>query len=198
MIDEQLRTELLAMRAEDRRVREELIASGEMDGSHYVPRMEEVHRRNAARLRELIAVYGWPGEDVAGKDGAEAAWFVAQHSIGEPRFQRTALDLIQGCVAEGRSPAWHAAYLEDRIATQEGKPQRYGTQWMEDSVDGRIRPFRLADPERINELRESVGLGPLRPIPERGPELPPEQREANERANRWWEEWMVARGWRDP
>jgi hypothetical protein len=198
MINEQLRTELLAMRAEDRRVREELIASGEMDGSHYVPRMEEVHRRNAARLRELIAVYGWPAEDVAGKDGAEAAWFVAQHSIGEPRFQRTALDLIQACVAEGRSPAWHAAYLEDRIATQESKPQRYGTQWMEDSVDGRIRPFRLADPERINELRESVGLGPLRPIPERGPELPPEQREANERANRWWEEWMVARGWRDP
>jgi hypothetical protein len=72
-ISEQLRTELLAMRAEDKRVREELIASGEMDGSHYVPRMEELHRRNAARLRELVAVYGWPGEDVAGKDGAEAA-----------------------------------------------------------------------------------------------------------------------------
>jgi hypothetical protein len=76
-ISEQLRTELLAMRAEDKRVREELIASGEMDGSHYVPRMEELHRRNAARLRELVAVYGWPGEDVAGKDGAEAAWFVS-------------------------------------------------------------------------------------------------------------------------
>jgi hypothetical protein len=198
MISEQLRTELLAMRAEDRRVREELIASKEMDGSHYVPRMEAVHRSNAVRLRELIAVYGWPGEDVAGKDGAEAAWFIAQHSIGEPKFQRTALRLIQACVAGGRTPAWHAAYLEDRIATQEGKPQRYGTQWMEDSVDGRIRPMRLADPEGIDELRQSVGLGPLRPIPERGPELPAEQREANERANRWWEEWMVARGWRDP
>ena len=66
MLDEQLRTELLVMRAEDRRVREELIASGEMDGSHYVPRMEEEHRRNAARLRELIALYGWPGESVYG------------------------------------------------------------------------------------------------------------------------------------
>jgi hypothetical protein len=67
MMDEQLCAELLAMRAEDRRVREELMASGEMDGSHYIPRIEEVHRRNAARLRELIALYGWPGEDVAGK-----------------------------------------------------------------------------------------------------------------------------------
>jgi hypothetical protein len=34
--------------------------------------MEAVHRRNAARLRELIALHGWPAEDIAGKDGAEA------------------------------------------------------------------------------------------------------------------------------
>lgn len=196
-MDEQLRADLLAMRAEDRRVREELIASGEMDGSHFVPRMEELHRRNAARLRELIAVYGRPGEDVAGKDGAEAAWFVAHHSIGEPRFQRAALSLIQICVAEGRTPAWHAAYLEDRIAIQEGKPQRYGTQWMEDPVDGRIHPLQLADSERVNEWRASVGLGRLRPIPERRPDLPAEQREANEQANRWWKEWFVSHGWRD-
>jgi hypothetical protein len=59
-------------------------------------------------------------------------------------------------------------------------------------------PTKLADPERVNELRESVGLGPLHPIPEQGPELPAEQRETNERANRWWEEWFVAHGWRDP
>ena len=197
MIDEQLRSELLAMRAEDRRVREELIASGEMDGSRYVSKMEEVHRRNAARLRELIAVYGWPGEDIAGKDGAEAAWFIAQHSIGEPGFQHLALKLIQACAAEGRTTAWHAAYLEDRIATQEGKPQRYGTQWMDDPVDGRTRPMPLADAERVDEWRSSVGLGPLRPIPERGPDLPAEQREANEQAQRWWEDWFVAHGWRE-
>lgn len=197
MWNEQLRTELLAMQAEDRRVREALIASGEMDGSRYVPSMKEVHQKNGARLRDLIAIHGWPGEDVAGKDGAEAAWFVAQHSIGEPQFQRAALALIRACVAEGRAPAWHAAYLEDRIAIQEGKPQRYGTQWMEDPVDGRTRPLPLADPAQVNELRQSVGLGPLRPIPERGPELPDEQRQANEQANRWWQEWFVAHGWRN-
>jgi hypothetical protein len=69
---------------------------------------------------------------------------------------------------------------------------------MEDPVDGRIRPLQLADPERVNELRKSVGLGPLRPIPERGRELPAEERKANEQANRWWEEWSIAHGWRDP
>ena len=83
MVNEQLRQDLLAMRAEDGNVRQELVDSGELGGPS-VPRMEEVHRKNAARLRELIALYGWPAEDIAGQDGAEAAWLIAQHAIGEP------------------------------------------------------------------------------------------------------------------
>jgi len=195
MIDQRLRQELVAMRAEDLRVREELVASGELGGA-YVPRMEEVHMRNAARLRELIELHGWPTEDVAGKDGAEAAWFITQHAIGEPEFQRRALKLIQARIAEGRVPAWHAAYLEDRIGTYECQPQRYGTQWMDDPRDGRMRPWTLGDPERVDELRAQVGLEPLHPIPEPGPDLPQENREEIQQNYRWWEQWLVSKGWR--
>jgi hypothetical protein len=87
VVNEQLRRELLAMREEDLRVRQELLDAGQLGGP-YVPRMEEVHVRNAARLRELIGQHGWPAENIAGKDGAEAAWFITQHAIGEPQFQR--------------------------------------------------------------------------------------------------------------
>jgi hypothetical protein len=83
MLNEALRRELLAMREEDRRVRTELANAGELGGP-YVPRMEEVHIRNAARLRALISEHGWPVEDIVGKDGSEAAWLIAQHAIGEP------------------------------------------------------------------------------------------------------------------
>ena len=55
-----LHRELLVMRSEDLRVREEGIASGAIGG--YDPRMEEVHQRNARRLRELIDLHGWPAE----------------------------------------------------------------------------------------------------------------------------------------
>jgi hypothetical protein len=89
--------------------------------------MEAVHVKNAARLRELIERHGWPAEDIAGKDGAEAAWPNAQHAIAKPDFQRQALRLMQACAANGRVRAWHAAYPEDRIAMCEGRPQRFGT-----------------------------------------------------------------------
>ena len=194
MVNGSLREELLAMRAEDLRVRQELLDAGELGGA-YVPRMEAIHIKNAARLRELISEHGWPAEDIAGKDGAEAAWIITQHAIGEPDFQRHALHLLTECTAAGRIPAWHAAYLEDRIAMYEGRPQRYGSQWMDDACDGRTRPWKLSDPERVNELRASVGLPPLHPIPERGPDLPQEQRKALENNQRWWQEWLASKGW---
>jgi hypothetical protein len=195
MVNEQLRQELLAMQAEDQRVRQELIDSGELGGP-YVPRMEDVHRKNAARLGELIELYGWPAEDSAGQDGAEAAWLIAQHAVGEPEFQRRALALLRTCVADKRVPAWQAAYLEDRIALQEGRPQRYGTQWVQDPTDGRYRPWSLADVDHVNDLRGEVGLKPVQPIPEMGPALPPESREEIEQNNRWWQEWYIRMGWR--
>ena len=195
MVDEGLRSELLTMRDEDLSVREELLEAGLLGGA-YVPRMEAVHVKNAGRLRELIEEYGWPAEDIAGEDGAEAAWIIAQHAVGEPEFQRRVLQLLQACAAEGRTPAWHAAYLEDRIAMLEGRPQRYGSQWMDDPTDGRIRPWKLSEPERVNELRASVGLRPLAAIPEPGPDLPAEQRAAIEENQRWWQEWMAGKGWK--
>src|SRR5262245_65629101 len=94
MLNEMLRDELIAMKAEDLGVRAELAAADEL-GGHYVPRMEAVHIKNAARLRELIAWHGWPSKDTAGKDGAEAAWLIAQHAIGEPEFQRQALQWLR-------------------------------------------------------------------------------------------------------
>lgn len=176
-IDELLRSELVTMRRRDLEVRQQLLDSGQLGGS-YVPAMEAVHREHAARLRERIAVRGWPTDEIAGKDGAEAAWFIVQHAIGEPDFARQSLAKMQACAAEGKIPAWHAAYLEDRIALFEGRPQRYGTQWIDDPEDGLARPWQLEDAGRVDEWRAGAGLDPLRPIPGPGPALPMEKQES--------------------
>jgi len=195
MPHDSLRRELLSLCDEDLTLREELLAAGELSGTYH-PRMAAIHAKNAARLREIIAQHGWPNEDLAGPDGAEAAWLIAQHSIGEPEFMRAALDLIQACVDERKVPAWHAAYLDDRIALYEGRPQRFGTQTLDDPRDGLSRPWTIADPDHVNELRASVGLTTLPAIPSPGPDLPPEIHRQNESLRKWWLGWLASRGWR--
>ena len=156
-MNEALRAELVALRAEDLRIREELLKAGEL-GNGYTPRMEAVHRTNAQRLREIVVEYGWPDTQEAGSDGTFAAWFIAQHAIGEPDFQRQlALALIQEKVKQGQVPPAQEAYLSDRIAMYEGRPQRYGTQSLP-CPDGQYRRWITEDPEHLDERRAAVGL----------------------------------------
>lgn len=165
MINSELRSELLAMRSEDEDLHTHLSNAGALSG-HYVPILQAVQEKNAARLREMLTQYGWPNEELVGPDGAYAAWLVVQHGIGDPSLQRKVLSLLEKEAAEGRVPAWHAAYLADRIAMYEERPQRYGTQWLEDPRDGRTRPWPIEEPDHVNSRRANVGLGPLRPIPD--------------------------------
>src|SRR5437867_11909659 len=60
-----LRRELLLMVAEDLRTREELAENGSLYGAYH-PRMQQVHQRNAARLREILDEHGWPGLSLVG------------------------------------------------------------------------------------------------------------------------------------
>ena len=155
-----LRRNLLDMARQDRSVRAELAASGELFNAGYEPRMARVHQCNAQRLRRIIEAIGWPGADVVGTDGAEAAWLILQHAISEPDLLRRALPLLKTAAREGRADAAHAAMLEDRIRFFEGRPQRYGTQ-LDWDPDGNLSPGELEDPQLLAERRAAVGLRPL-------------------------------------
>ena len=182
------------MRAEDLRVREELLKSGEL-GEGYAPRMEEVHRRNAARLKQIIAQHGWPDRDLVGADGTLAAWFIAQHAIGEPDFQRQVLRLVQEKVKQGKVPAAQEAYLWDRIAMYEGRPQRYGTQSLP-CADGQYRRWKTEDHGHLNERREAMGMPPVGDEPAET-EPTPQALAEHLQWLRDYEAWLRKVGWRE-
>lgn len=199
-LNEALRDELIKLAAEDQRVRAHLAESGELFRHGYHPEMEAVHERNATRLKEIIAAHGWPGRSLVGEEGAGAAWMILQHAIGEPEFQRRGLVLLRKAARRDEVDALQVAMLEDRVRVFEGRPQRYGTQYDWDA-NGEISPYPIEDPEQVDQLRATVGLGPLaertasmREAIAASNERPPADYEARRRD---FEAWAQQVGWRN-
>src|ERR1700742_4182379 len=109
-----LADELIAMAELDRKVADELAASGALyEGYH--PRMVAIHEANALRLQAIMAEIGWPTERLVGEPAAKAAWLIAQHAISQPEFQRSCLKLLAEAARQRMVPLWQPAMLEDRI-----------------------------------------------------------------------------------
>jgi hypothetical protein len=181
------------MRDEDLAAREKLRQAGEMAAGNYHPEMEAVHKKNASRMAAILKEFGWPTWTLVGVDGEEAAWVVVLHSIGDPGLQRESLRLLEQAVDAGEAPGWQMACLADRIAALEGRPQRYGTHCDWDD-SGYHSVYQLEYPDRVHELRHSVGLGPLEQ-----PDIEGQTPIARERLDEYrarFEAWARAVGWR--
>lgn len=114
---------------------------------------------NADRLWDILDDYeAWPGFRLVDIDGEHAAWLIAQ--LGDPDLQRRCLEHLEIAVDAGDAPPAHLACLEDRVRMAEGKPQKYGSQWVV-GANGDLAPWPIADPHLVDERRAHVGLGPL-------------------------------------
>ena len=154
-----LAAELAAMAAEDQRIRA-FPADGVFARRVTLEQQMQARRvdvANTDRLRAIVVEFGWPGCALVGEQGAEHAWLLAQHADHQLDSQRLFLEELQRAVAAGDAPARHAAYLTDRVAMNEGRPQTYGTQ-IRDVRDGEGVPWPIADPQQLDERRAGVGL----------------------------------------
>lgn len=125
-----------------------------------LPRLRDLDRAHALELRAMLEELGrWPGHELVGAEGADAAWLLAQHADHDRAFQEFALGLLEHAVEAGQAPGMHLAYLEDRVLVGQGKPQRYGTQARLE--DGTIVFHPIDDPEGVDARRSSLGMPPL-------------------------------------
>lgn len=116
--------------------------------------------RNSEKLKEIISLIGWPSVSKVGGEASKYAWLIAQHAGHDIPFQKECLDQMYEC-AEGDVSLKNIAYLFDRINTNEGKPQRYGTQLIKYSSDDKFNLCPVEDPESLNERRLSMGLNTI-------------------------------------
>jgi hypothetical protein len=145
----ELRRQLLAMAEEDQAARGAWIEATDRNDPKLGERITAADRKSTAALHAAIATWGWPHEEIVGEDGAHAAWLLAQHADLDVPLQKQPL-VGQGLV----SPADYA-YLYDRVAVNEQRPQRYGTQ-----LDG-AEPRPIEDAAHVDERRRAVGLGTM-------------------------------------
>ncbi|HMB90790.1 MAG TPA: DUF6624 domain-containing protein [Rhodothermales bacterium] len=164
MINEPLRQELLAMAEKDQAIRNAYGAAVQEYG-YNAPQadslrteMETIDQAHEARLKEIVATYGWPKRRLVSRDGAHAAWLLLQH--GTLDVQVEMLPLLLEAAEQGEASWSDVAYVQDRVLFYQGKPQIYGTQ-LREYDDGRLEVAPIADEAHVDERRARAGLQPL-------------------------------------
>lgn len=122
--------------------------------------MEEKHlKENQKELLELLDAYGWPTATAVTEYAAAGAALIINHSTYELRAKY--FPMLEAAFKKGEAQALRYAKMKDRLLVEEGKAQCYGTQIKFEDMN-RV-PYPIMKPEHVDERREAIGLGPLKP-----------------------------------
>jgi HD superfamily phosphodiesterase len=148
--------DIIDLKNVDLKFREKLIAEKKLSEGYH-DEMEKLHIDNAEKLNEIIDKIGFPTIENVGDEASESAWLIIQHAISKPKFMKKCLNLLENVVVENDAYEKKWAYLADRIAVLEGKPQLYGTQFDWDK-NGALSPNTCDDLSKVNIRRLKMGL----------------------------------------
>jgi len=155
--DEALRAALISRGREDQAVLEVFLAGHHQDTTD-LRRMADVDADNTSFLKKIVAERGSPGRSLVGRDAADAAFLILQHSP-DTTFQAKTLPLLEKAYAADDAEGQQVALLTDRVAVQRGQPQVYGTQAA--VVNGRFKLNPIADSANVDARRAKLGMPPV-------------------------------------
>lgn len=119
----------------------------------------DINLHNQQELETLLQSEGWPKISEVGYVAASTAFLIIQHS--DSALQRKYLPVIrQLCLEKEASWQWYAL-MYDRLQTEEGKPQKYGSQVRYNDTTKKYELFPLEDEAKVDEWRREAGMGPL-------------------------------------
>ncbi len=116
----------------------------------------DLDQANTEHLKQIIDEIGWPSVSRVGEQASRQAWTLVQHADHDIEFQKYCLQLMRS-ETQGEVAKWNIAFLEDRICVNENRSQIYGTQFYK-HTDGSYLPHPIKHPEKLDQLREQVGL----------------------------------------
>jgi hypothetical protein len=112
---------------------------------------------NQKALKELIPAVGWFKVSTDGDKAALTAFLIVQHATNDPQLMRDTLPRLKLALDAGEASGQWYALLFDRVAVDDHKPQRYGTQTS--CVNGSWKLDKVDDPANLDARRkEEMGL----------------------------------------
>lgn len=156
--DEGLRRELLRMLEDDQAVRTPF-TEGRLPDEAEARAMRERDEADTKRLNQILDEYGLPGPKLVGVRATRAFIIMLLHSPSL-ELQRRALPYVERAARRGEIPPDDFAGLTDRVLTNEGRPQVYGSNF--NFVGDKVVLAPTRDLARLDERRRKLGLPPIR------------------------------------
>lgn len=121
--------------------------------------MERKDSINLVKVMKILDERGWLGKNVVGTQGNQTLFLVIQHS--DLQYQQKYLPMMREAVKKGNANPANLAYLEDRVALREGRPQIYGSQAAKNKKTNKMYISPMIDPDNVDKRRAEVGLGTM-------------------------------------
>ena len=112
--------------------------------------------RLADELLTLVPPDGWFRESIYGEEAAGAAFLIVQHSNVD--LWRRFVPVLEPLVATGEVDGQRYGLMYDRLAINEDRPQRYGTQMTCKAGRWVIDYDNLEDPQNADARRQAMGF----------------------------------------
>lgn len=122
--------------------------------------LREIQHATKARLQGILRQHGWPKLSMVGNDAAQGAWLIVQHADDDQPWQRETLAMMEALIPSGEVRKSDIAYLRDRLAYHEPRPQIYGTQGACVAKE-EWKPFDMIDPEHLAARRAQMDMIPM-------------------------------------
>lgn len=146
----EVQEELAKRMKEDQAVRTDAARQGDM---------QKVDGDNTEYLIKLIQEVGWIDNVRFGRNAAQAAFLIVQHS-GHMKLMLAALPEIEKDLKKKVGDPQDYALLYDRLQLFLGEKQRYGTQ-IGQNANGEAVVLPLEDKAKVEQFRKEIGLFPL-------------------------------------
>lgn len=157
-MDVPLRDELIRRAGVDQDARKRATAHG--NTKEDLESLNPVDKDNTRWLKNVVQKQGWPTITQVGPEGASAAWVLIQHADEDPAFQVEVLPMMERLVMSHEADSNNYALLTDRVLINQGKPQRYGSQFHSND-DGSLSMSPTEDEDNLDARRIKIGLQPI-------------------------------------